>query len=74
MSMQDNYAAYRAMGWTSDEDECEEACGRLMSATSYVEGRLGHYCSRRCRDAAERGGYSDDEERAEERRQMGLVH
>lgn len=68
------WQAYRTMSWTSDNDECEQACGKTMGPEAYVEGELGHYCSRKCRDEAESGGLSDVDERAWERRQMGLCN
>jgi hypothetical protein len=64
------YQAYRTMKWTKATDTCEEGCGALLGEGAYVEGRLGHYCSAACRDAAEAGG--DADERGAERRQMGV--
>lgn len=67
------YQSYRTMKWTSDSDECENACGKTMCEGHYVEGRFGHYCSDECLEDAE---YSDTfvNERAAERRQMGLIN
>lgn len=48
-----DYQRYLAMGWASDSDECENACGVIMAEERYVEGSLGHYCSEECRDDAE---------------------
>lgn len=64
------YQAYRTMKWTSDKDGCEE-CDRVMGEGRFVEGRLGHYCSKKCLIEAESG--SDHDERGSERSQMGLV-
>jgi len=44
------------MTWTTDADECENACGVVMAEGRYCAGSLGHYCSRKCRDASESGG------------------
>lgn len=44
------YQLYRRMPWTTDHDECEAACGRVMAEGRYVEGRFGNYCSAACRD------------------------
>ena len=64
------YQAYRTMRWTSAQDACEE-CGRVsLSEGSYIEGRLGHYCSGSCRAKAE--SVPSPDERKSERRQMGL--
>jgi hypothetical protein len=64
------YQAYRTMKWTKATDSCEEGCGATLAEGTYVEGRLGHYCSAACRAAAEAGG--DTDERGAERRQMGV--
>ena len=65
------FQAYRKMNWTSDSDECENACGTVMSESHYVSGELGHYCSKKCRDKAESGG--DFDYRSSERKQMGIT-
>lgn len=64
------YESYRTMSWTSDSDECEADCGVIMGEGRYVEGDLGHYCSEDCRDECESDSFPD--ERAAERRQMGI--
>jgi hypothetical protein len=43
------YQAYRTMKWTKATDSCEEGCGATLAEGTYVEGRLGHYCSAACR-------------------------
>jgi hypothetical protein len=65
------WECYRRMAWTSDRDECEAACGRTMGPDAYIEGALGHYCSPACRDESEDFPATDD--RAAERRQMGII-
>ncbi len=64
------YQAYRSMSWTSDADTCDD-CSTVLKEGAYKEGRIGHYCSKKCRARAEAGENSD--ERASERRQMGIV-
>lgn len=54
------YQSYRSMSWTTDADECEEGCGTVMAEGRYVEGRYGHYCSKRCARAASTGGGADE--------------
>lgn len=66
------YQAYRTMKWTTDQDLCE-GCGTIvLSEGNYVEGRFGHYCSDACCRWSEDDGISDADERASERRQMGI--
>lgn len=69
--MNENWNAYLSMSWTSEDDECEAACGVVMGPDRYVEGHLGHYCSTKCRNDSESGGYVDDQRW--EARQMGLT-
>lgn len=64
------YQAYRTMKWTKATDTCEEGCGATLAEGACVEGRLGHYCSAACRASAE--DLTDFDERAAERRQMGI--
>lgn len=51
------WQCYRSMSWTSDNDECENACGKILGPDSYVEGNLGHYCSEECLSEMESWGY-----------------
>lgn len=65
------WQAYRKMTWTSDADECEAACGKIMAEGFYKEGSFGHYCSCTCRDVCESG--PDVDYRSDERKQMGIT-
>ena len=56
------YQAYRRLTWTSASDECEAGCGRIMNEESYVEGKLGHYCSQDCLEAEEGGVFEADDD------------
>jgi hypothetical protein len=66
------YQSYRSMKWTSAADKCEECDKMTMAEGRYVEGSMGHYCSAKCRAEAEGDCLSDAQERASERKQMGL--
>lgn len=68
------FERYRQLHWTTDHDECENACGTIMSEDTFAEGELGFYCSELCRAKAEDGpaAMSDAEERRWEHRQMGI--
>ena len=69
------WEAYREMSWTTANDECEECEETILDAEHYVEGEWGHYCSEECRDEVDDRMAmipTDEEERAWERRQMGL--
>ena len=59
MTTLSDWECYRSMSWTTDNDECENACGRVMGPDAYVEGARGHYCSHECRDESEYS-YEDD--------------
>lgn len=57
---------------TVHNDECER-CSDPLTHENVTEGDLGFYCSEECLEDAECGG-SDYDDRANERKQMGLTN